>query len=98
MQRALDRWAAQLVLGAGGALAAVAALFSSGSSDGRLAWIGAAALCAAAAVGAGALAGLPRPALRPEALAALGFLIAFVAWNGISVIWSIDGDRSWAYL
>src|SRR3954463_3042056 len=98
MQRALDRWAAQLVLGAGGALAAVCALFSSGSSSGRLAWIGVAALCVAAAVGAAALAGLPRPELRSEALVALGFLLAFVAWNGISVAWSIEGDRTWAYV
>src|SRR4051794_17734645 len=98
MQRALDRWAAQLVLGAGGALAAVCALFSSGSSSGRLAWIGVAALCVAAAVGAAALAGLPRPKLRSEALVALGFLLAFVAWNGISVVWSIEGDRTWAYV
>src|SRR4051794_41198276 len=98
MQRALDRWAAQLVLGAGGAIAAVSALFSSGSSSGRLAWIGVAALCVAAAVGAAALAGLPRPELRSEALVALGFLLAFVAWNGVSVAWSIEGDRTWAYL
>jgi tetratricopeptide (TPR) repeat protein len=98
MLRALDRWAAQLVLGAGGALAAFATLFSSGSSGGRLTWIGVAALCVGAALAVGALWGLPRPALRPEALLALGFLVAFVAWNGISVLWSIEGDRSWAYL
>jgi uncharacterized membrane protein YidH (DUF202 family) len=97
MQRALDRWAAQLVLGAGGALAAVSAVFSAGSSGGRLAWIGIAALCVAAACGAGALGGLPRPQLRPEAIVGLGFLVAFVAWNGLTVVWSIEGDRSWAY-
>jgi hypothetical protein len=98
MLRALDRWAAWLLLGAGGVLAAVAALFSSGSSGGRLTWIGLAALALAALVVAGALLGLPRPELSREALVALGFLVAFVAWNGISVVWSIQPDRSWAYL
>jgi O-antigen ligase/polysaccharide polymerase Wzy-like membrane protein len=98
MLRALDRWAAWLLLGAGGVLAAVSALFSSGSSGGRLTWIGLAALVLAALVVVGALVGLPRPELSREALAALGFLVAFVAWNGISVVWSIQGDRSWAYL
>ena len=98
MRRALDRWAAWLLLGAGGVLAAVSALLSSGSSSGRLAWLGVAALCVAAALGVAALAGLPRPALSREALVALGFLVAFVCWNGISVVWSIEGDRSWAYL
>jgi hypothetical protein len=98
MLRALDRWAAWLLLGAGGVLAAVSALFSSGSSGGRLTWIGLAALVLAALVVAGALLGLPRPQLSQEALVALGFLVAFVAWNGISVLWSIQADRSWAYL
>jgi hypothetical protein len=98
MRGALDRWAAWLLPGAGGVLVAVSALFSSGSSGGRLAWLGLAALCLAAALGVAALAGLPRPALSREALVALGFLLAFVCWTGISVIWSIEGDRSWAYL
>src|SRR3954451_4875089 len=97
MLRALDRWAARLLLGAGGVLAAVSALFSAGSSGGRLVWIGVAALAVATAVVVGALAGLPRPALSREAVVALGFLAAFVAWNRISVLWSIEGDRSWAY-
>lgn len=98
MRRGLDRWAAQVLLGAGGVLAAVSALFSSGSSGGRLAWLGLAALCLATALGVAALAGLPRPALGREAVVALGFLVAFVCWSGISVLWSIEADRSWAYL
>ena len=97
MLRALDRWAARLLLGAGGTLAAVSALFSAGSSGGRLVWIGVAALAVATAVVVGALAGLPRPSFSREAVVALGFFAAFVAWNGVSVIWSIEGDRSWAY-
>ena len=97
MLRALDRWAARLLLGAGGTLVAVSALFSYGSSSGRLVWIGVAALSVATAVAVGALAGLPRPTFSREAVVALGFFAAFVAWNGVSVIWSIEGDRSWAY-
>ena len=68
-----------------------------GSSSGRLVWIGVAALSVATAVAVGALAGLPRPSFSREAVVALGFFAAFVAWNGLSVIWSIEGDRSWAY-
>src|SRR5512133_152601 len=98
MRRALDRWAAYVLLGAGGLLVAVSALFSSGSSNGRLVWIGLAAIVVAAAVGAWAFLGLPRPALGREAVAALLLLAAFVAWNGISVLWSIEPDRSWDYL
>src|SRR4051812_7980668 len=97
MRRALDRWAAQVLLGAGGLLAAASTLFSAGSSNGRLVWIGLAALAVAAAVGAGLFLGLPRPALGREAAAALVLLTAFVAWNGISVLWSIEPDRSWDY-
>ncbi|HET7758391.1 MAG TPA: hypothetical protein VFK62_00565, partial [Gaiellaceae bacterium] len=98
MVAAHDRWAATLLLGAAGALAGVSALFSAGSSGGRLTWIGLAAICLAAAVGISALFGLPRPALSAEALVALGSLLALVCWQGISVVWSIEPDRSWAYL
>jgi O-Antigen ligase len=98
MRWGLERWAAPLLLGAAGALAAVSTLFSSGSSNGRLAWLGLAALCLAVALAVTALAGLPRAELGREALVALGFLVAFVCWSGISVLWSIEADRSWAYL
>jgi len=98
MRTAFDRWAAPALLGTGGLLAAVSTLFSSGSSNGRLVWIGLAALVVATVVAAWAFLGLPRPALAREAVAALLFLTALVAWNGISVLWSIEPDRSWDYL
>src|SRR5919197_309746 len=98
MPGAFDRWAAGVPLGAGAALVLVSVLFSEGSSIGRLAWCGLATAAVAAAFAIAAFAGLPRPALSQEALTALGFLVAFVAWSGISVVWSIDGERSWAYL
>ena len=97
MRRAFDRWAAPSLLGVGGLLAAVATLFSAGSSNGRLVWIGLAALLVVAALGAGAFLGLPRPALGRETAVALSLLAAFVAWNGVSVLWSIEPDRSWDY-
>jgi len=98
MPEPFERRAAPLLLGAGGCLAAASALFSNGSSDGRLVWLGLAALALAAVLAAGVLAGLPRPAPRREALVALGLLAAFVCWSGISVLWSIEPDRSWDYL
>src|SRR5690242_11557815 len=98
MAVARDRWAATLLLGAAGALAAVSTLFSAGSSGGRLTWIGLAAVCLAAAAGVTALFGLPRPALSREAVLALASLVALVCWQGISVVWSIEPDRSWDYL
>src|SRR5215211_7035315 len=97
MRRAFDRWAAPSLLGAGGLLAAVSTLFSAGSSSGRLVWIGLGALVVAAALGAGAFLGLPRLALGREPAVALALLAAFVAWNGVSVLWSIEPDRSWDY-
>ena len=75
---------------------AASTLFSYGSSGGRLTWLGVAGLSLAAAVGVAALAGWARPSLGLDSLVALGFLVAFVCWSGISVLWSIEGDRSWS--
>jgi hypothetical protein len=97
MPEPFARWAAPLLLGAGGCLAAASALFSEGSSDDRLVWLGLAALALAGTLGAGVLAGLPRPAPGRAALVALGLLAAFVCWSGMSVLWSIEADRSWDY-
>ena len=98
MWRAFERRAALLPLVAAGALAGVSALFSEGSSNGRLVWLGLAALAVAAAGATAMLAGLPRPDPPVEALVALALLTAFVAWCGVSVLWSIEPDRSWDYV
>src|SRR5205809_6513713 len=98
MWTALERRAALLPLAAGASLVAVSALFSEGSSNGRLVWIGLAALVAAGAGASAVLVGLPRPVVSTEALLALGLLTALVCWGGISVLWSIEPDRSWDYL
>jgi hypothetical protein len=77
--------AAAVVLGA-------ALLAGDGSSDDRLLWIGGAALVAAGAV---AILCLPRPSRAGWIFfAALG---AFVLWSGLSILWSVEPDRSWSY-
>jgi hypothetical protein len=96
MRTALERHAALLVLGAGGGLVGASVLFSSGSSNSRLVWLGLAVL-----VLSGAAATAPAlgwwPELSREAVAALVLLVAFVVWCGLSVLWSIEPDRSWDY-
>src|ERR1044071_10029286 len=96
MRTAPERHAALLVLGAGGGLAGVAALFSAGSSSSRLLWLGLAALVLSATAATAAALGW-WPVLSRQALLALGLLIAFVCWCGISIVWSIEPDRSWEY-
>src|SRR5213592_2241122 len=98
MRSALERHSALIVLGAGGALVAVCVLFSDGSSNGRLIWIGLVAWGVSALAGCLAWLGFPRPALSREAWAALGLLAGFVVWCGLSVLWSMEPDRSWDYL
>jgi hypothetical protein len=77
------------LVGATGALAAVAVLAGGGSSAERLAWIG---------IGAVALAALALPAwprLGREGIALVAALGAFALWSGITIVWSIEPDRSW---
>jgi O-Antigen ligase len=77
---------------AAGGLAFSALFFSDGSSQGRLFWIGAAAVVVAA-VGW---------ATRPVRLSRAGLLFflalgGFVVWQGLSIAWSIQPSRSWDY-
>src|SRR5436305_11249395 len=90
------RWAS---LAAATALLVVVLFFGGGSSDGRLFWIGVCVLAAVAACCAAVLAGcLPRPAPTPLGLAFLAAFGGFVAFNGLTIWWSIAPDRSWNYL
>src|SRR5919198_5628583 len=81
-------------LGAGlaAALVAGALFFGHGSSDGRLFWIGAAALLLAA------IGWILRPAaIGVPGAAFLVLLGLFVVWQAISIHWSIQPARSWDY-
>src|ERR671937_899811 len=80
------------VAAAAAALAAAALFFGHGSSDGRLFWIGVAALLLASA------GWIVRPARLPtEGAAFLVLLGALVVWEAISIHWSIQPARSWDY-
>lgn len=87
-------------LGLGAFLVAGAALFlGSGTSGGRLLWIGGAAWLLAAAWGtAAALGAVELPRLGRAGLLAIGSLLALAAWMGISIAWSDAPDRSWGAL
>ena len=98
MTAALERRAALFALAAGGLLLGASVLFSAGSSNGRLVWLGLGALALAAALATFALLGRDEPVFARETLWALALLTAFVCWCGISLLWSIQPDRTWAYL
>jgi O-Antigen ligase len=90
--------AGSFLLGAAGVLLFVALFFGGASGDERLFWIGMGAFVVALVGWTAAFwRGLTRPALRPAAFALLALLVLFVAWNGLSVWWSIVPDRSWDY-
>jgi tetratricopeptide (TPR) repeat protein len=78
------------VAAAGLLIAAV--LLGNGSSDDRLLWVGGIAVLAAGAV---TILCLPRPGRAGAVF--LTALAAFVFWSGLSVLWSVEPDRSWSY-
>jgi tetratricopeptide (TPR) repeat protein len=88
-----------LVGAAAAGLGAVAVLFGEGPSDARLALIGLAVWAAAGiAFAAVAWGALPRPALAADGLVAVLFFAAWVVWGGVTLLWSIEPDRSWDVL
>jgi hypothetical protein len=69
-----------------------------GGDSGEPTWVGTFAIAfAVVLVAAALLALLPWPSLEGFGLAFLGLFTAFVLWNGASVAWSIQPDRSWSY-
>jgi hypothetical protein len=83
---------------AAAALCAGALLFGGGFDDTRLVWIGGTALGLAALVAAAALLrALPAPRIDAPAAVFLGCLFGLATWAGVSTLWSVSPDRSWAY-
>src|SRR6266498_128924 len=86
------------LLGAAGVLLTVSLFFGGGSGTDRLFWIGIGALLCALAALTASLAGLlPIPVPGAAGLGTLGLLVGFVAWNGVTIWWSVQADRSWDY-
>jgi tetratricopeptide (TPR) repeat protein len=97
MPRGLPRSAGALFVTAL-ALTGLAVFFGDGSAYAPLVWIGGAATCAAgAALALGLFGRLPLPRLDGWGWAFVALLVAFVAWNGVSIVWSVQPDRSWEY-
>jgi tetratricopeptide (TPR) repeat protein len=92
------RTGALALLATAGVLLAASLFFGGGSSPGPVAWIGAGAVLAAAVACGAALWGLlPAPAIGREGLAFASLAGGFVAWNGVTILWSAAPDRSWEY-
>lgn len=82
-----------------GALLAAAVFHGGGSRVDSLASVGVAALVVAGIALGLALRGvLPLPRLERTALTAIIGAAGLTAWAGISIAWSIAGDRSWDWL
>src|SRR5205085_1705353 len=88
-----------LLAGVSAALVAAAVLFSKGSSDDPLIWIGGLAIAFAAAAAVSAAVGsLAVPVVSPLGLATVGCFTGLVVWQGFSMLWSIEADRTWNYV
>ena len=89
---------ARALVAAAAVLLGAALLFGGGSGDGRVAWIGGAALVVAGLLCGAALWGkLPLPAIGREGVAFALLAAGFLVWTGITILWSILPDRSWDY-
>jgi O-Antigen ligase len=81
------------------ALVWAAVLFSNGSSDDPLIWIGGLAIVLAAAAAVSAAVGaVAVPKLSAPGLVTVGCFAGLVVWQGFSLLWSIEADRSWNYV
>ena len=86
------------VLGGIAILLAAAIFVGGGSSDAAIFPIGAGALALALAAMAATLAGvMPLPRIVTAGAVCLLLLTLLVVWEGITILWSVAPDRSWAY-
>src|SRR5262245_38251216 len=87
---------ARTLMAASGALLGSAIFFGGGSGDGSVWWIGTGAvLVLGIALVLASLGRLDVPRLGRSEWLLLTALGAFVAWAGLSVLWSVTPDRSW---
>ncbi|MER3408852.1 MAG: hypothetical protein C4306_01830 [Thermoleophilia bacterium] len=95
----MRRAAGLSLLGGSGALLALSLFYGGGTSQDRLFWIGAAAsLLAGLGVAGSELGATGRIRLDGQGRAALALGLAFLAWSGAGLGWSIAPDRTWAFL
>jgi O-Antigen ligase len=82
-----------------GAVVGAALLAGSGSSSGRLFWIGGGAVLVAALGLAAVYAGLfgVRPVLTRAGVVFVSLLTGLALWSALSIHWSIQPGRSWDY-
>lgn len=97
MRRGLPRTTGALLVAAT-ALCALAVFFGGGSKYPPLVLIGT-SIVVAAAIGLAfaSLGKLALPRLDGAGVAFVGLFGAFVLWNGLSIVWSLQPDRSWEY-
>src|SRR5439155_12602283 len=97
--RAPSTRAARPLLALAGVLLFWSLFFGGANGTDRLVWIGGAALVVAAAGGAAVLLGLlPRPALGAPGLLFVACYAGLVLWQALSILWSVQPDRSWDYV
>jgi O-antigen ligase len=71
--------------------------FGGASGDGSVFWLGLAAALVVTGAGLGAALGVVGlPALDGAARASVALALALVGWLGLTIVWSIAGDRSWS--
>ena len=87
------------LVGAVAVVLAAAVFDGGGATDDSLATVGAAAIvCAALAAALALRRRLPLPGLDPAGAVVVLAATALTVWAGVSISWSIAGDRSWEWL
>ena len=80
-------------------LITISLFFGGNLGESRLFWIGVFAVAVGFGSAAAVLGGvLPVRVPTPGGGVAIGLLVAFVLWQGLTMAWSIAPDRSWGYL